>query len=105
MVTTAPPSAPPPPLHEDTPPPHYSEVVPCPSDPAPRPERSPSCRTPVLVAGLVTSLGLVLVLACVVGDLWVRLDTLQVRKLISLSFKLFVRSTTTTIQDKMIHDT
>ena len=52
MVTSAPPSAPPPPLHEDTPPPHYSEVVPCPSDPAPHTERSPgspSCRTPVLV--------------------------------------------------------
>ena len=89
MVTSAPPSAPPPPLHEDTPPPHYSEVVPCPehldtSDPAPHTERSPgsaSCRTPVLVAGLVTSLGLVLVLACVVGDLWVRLDTLQVGNL------------------------
>ena len=84
MVSSAPPSAPPPPLHEDTPPPHYSEVVPCPSDPAPHTERSPvtaSCRTPVLVAGLVTSLGLVLVLACVVGDLWVRLDTLQVGNL------------------------
>ena len=82
MAGPAPPSAPPP-AHEDTPPPLYSEVVTC---PPPHPDqdqaasRRPgySCKTPVLVSGILITLGLVIVLGSFVGDLWVRLDTLQV---------------------------
>ena len=84
MAGSASPSAPPP-AHEDTPPPLYSEVVPCPPPPpdhdqdqgSPR-RRGYSCKTPVLVSGILITLGLVIVLGSFVGDLWVRLDTLQV---------------------------
>ena len=79
MAGSAPPSAPPP--HEDTPPPLYSEVVQCPppSEPVQVARRSGySCKTPVLVSGILITLGLVIVLGSFVGDLWVRLDTLQV---------------------------
>ena len=80
----APPSAPPP--HEDTPPPQYCEVVTSPpvvTQEAPGHQESDrgraSCRVPVLVFGIVLTLSLTVVLGCMVGDLWVRLETLQVR--------------------------
>ena len=80
---SAPPSAPPP--HEDTPPPQYCDVV---TTPPVIPEEAPGNaedrartrgRLPVLVFGLVLTLSLTVVLGCMVGDLWVRLETLQVR--------------------------
>ena len=79
---SAPPSAPPP--HEDTPPPQYCEVVTSPpvitqEAPEASDRGSNSCRVPVLVFGIVLTLSLTVILGCMVGDLWVRLETLQVR--------------------------
>lgn len=80
----APPSAPPP--HEDTPPPLYCEVVTsspvlplAPEQPEDSERGRASCRVPVLVFGIVLTLSLTVILGCMVGDLWVRLETLQVR--------------------------
>ena len=79
-----PPSAPPP--HEDTPPPQYCEVVTsspvlpqAPEQPEDSERGRASCRVPVLVFGIVLTLSLTVILGCMVGDLWVRLETLQVR--------------------------
>ena len=80
---SAPPSAPPP--HEDTPPPEYCEVVTAPpvitrvTTPEAEARGGASCRVPVLVFGIVLTLSLTVILGCMVGDLWVRLETLQVR--------------------------
>ena len=64
------------PAHDDSPPPQYSDVI--------RQDRADtrgqfSFKTPVLLSGLLLSLVLVIILGCLVGDLWVRLDTLQLR--------------------------
>ena len=78
----APPSAPPP--HEDTPPPQHCEVGTSPpvliqAAPGGTGRGRASCRVPVLVFGIVLTLSLTVILGCMVGDLWVRLETLQVR--------------------------
>ena len=79
MAGSARPSAPP--SHEDTPPPQYSEVVTCPPDSdseTPAPGSGWSCKTPVLLFGVILCLVLVTCLGYIVATLWVQLDTLQV---------------------------
>jgi len=78
MAGSSRPSAPP--SHEDTPPPQYSEVVTCPSDTDHDSHGSGwSCKTPVLLFGVILCLVLVTCLGYIVATLWVQLDTLQVR--------------------------